>query len=84
MKFINFLIVLILISSMTLAIDSAICKSANPEEDYKSCIKQQEPLKIIWEQKSAERDQLSKDFFATDSAYNICIYNTCVKGSTNP
>jgi len=84
MKFTNLFIIIILILPMTLGIDSTICQSINPEEDYKSCIKEQEPLKLIWEQKSNERDQLSKDFFAADSDYNICMYNTCAKGSTNP
>ncbi|MCC7552036.1 hypothetical protein KO317_00015 [Candidatus Micrarchaeota archaeon] len=84
MKFLYILIVLLLSIPIVLSIDSSICQSANPEEEYKSCIKMQEPLKLLWELKSDEVDKYSTDFFAADSEYNLCRYNTCAKGSINP
>lgn len=84
MRFLYILIILLLSVPIVLSIDSSICQSANPEEDYKACIKMQEPLKLIWEQKSDEVDKYSSNFFAADSEYNLCRYTTCAKGAINP
>lgn len=84
MKFLYILIMIVLSISMVLGIDSSICQSANPVEDYTSCLKMQEPLKLAWEQKSDEVDQYSSDFFAANSEYNLCRYNMCAKGAINP